>query len=255
MRQVEEPSASVPAIAIRSLTCPAGERLILNDVSLEVMTGERIALVGPSGAGKSTLLLHIPGLLPVKLPSAADQSAIAVHGTPLTASSAASIRRQVGLLFQSPDDQLFCPTVQEDIAFGPLNLGLPRDEVQRRIEHALNCVGLNGYAPRFVQQLSVGEQKRVCLAGVLACQPKVLLLDEPSSSLDPRSRRSLMNILRELPGTQVIATHDLDLAVELCSRVVVLDNGRIQAAGPMSSLLSNAALMEEHGLEVPSLLR
>lgn len=255
MRQAEEPSVSAPAIAIRSLNCPAGERLILNDVSLEVMAGQRIALVGPSGAGKSTLLLHIPGLLPARLPSATDQSVISVHGTPLTASSAASIRRQVGLLFQSPDDQLFCPTVQEDIAFGPLNLGLPRDEVQRRIEHALDRVGLSGYGPRFVQQLSVGEQKRVCLAGVLACEPKVLLLDEPSSSLDPRSRRSLMNILRELPGTQVIATHDLDLAVELCSRVVVLDNGRIQAEGPMPDVLSDAALMEQHGLEVPSLLR
>jgi cobalt/nickel transport system ATP-binding protein len=158
-------------------------------------------------------------------------------------------------MFQDPDDQLFCPTVREDVAFGPLNLGLLREEVLARVESSLEQVGLTGYEFRSTIQLSVGEKRRVCLAGVLACQPDVLALDEPFTNLDPRARRSLIAILREFPGSQVIATHDLDLVVELCDQVIVLDEGQVRAAGAVREILSDAPLMERHGLEVPYQLR
>jgi energy-coupling factor transporter ATP-binding protein EcfA2 len=158
-------------------------------------------------------------------------------------------------LFQDPDDQLFCPTVREDVAFGPLNLGLPSDEIERRVAESLAAVGLADFEHRSTVQLSVGERKRVCLAGVLACHPAILALDEPTGNLDPRARKSLREILREFEGTQVIATHDLDLVVEHCTRVMVLDEGRIHADGTPREVLSDAVLMERHGLEVPLRLR
>jgi energy-coupling factor transporter ATP-binding protein EcfA2 len=165
------------------------------------------------------------------------------------------VRQLVGFVFQDPDDQLFCPTVREDVAFGPLNLGLPKSEVLEIVATSLAQVGLTDYENRGTLQLSVGERKRVCLAGVLACSPEVLALDEPFSNLDPRARRMLVGILSEFKGSQLIATHDLELVVELCQRVVVLDEGQVKAIGPVEEVLADAPLMALHGLEVPYQLR
>jgi energy-coupling factor transporter ATP-binding protein EcfA2 len=161
------------------------------------------------------------------------------------------IRRNVGIMFQDPDDQLFCPTVRDDVAFGPLNLDFPRDEALRRVAESLAAVGLAGFEERRPHELSFGEKRRVCLAGVLACEPSLLALDEPSSNLDPRSRRGLIEILKSCAAAQIIASHDLELVVELCRRVIVLDQGRVQADGPTREILGNKSLMARHGLEVP----
>lgn len=228
---------------------------MLKDVAFEIQRGESVGLVGPSGAGKSTLLMHLNGLLPADLPRDERDACVFVEGLPLERSSVSEIRRRVGFLFQDPDDQLFCPTVAEDVAYGPLNLGLPQDEVARRVRRSLEQVELNGYEHRSTLQLSLGERKRACLAGVLACEPAILALDEPFSSLDPRARRTLTRILQRCGCTLVIATHELDFVVELCQRVLVLDRGQIVADGPVRSVLGNAALMEQHGLEVPLCLR
>lgn len=247
---------AVPVIDVRSLSYAySSGQTALTEISFTVVAGSRTAVVGPSGAGKSTLLMHLNGLLPEPLPREAALASVFIDGVALTKKSASGIRRQVGFLFQDPDDQLFCPTVREDVAFGPLNLGLNRDEVLARVESSLQQVGLAGYEYRSPLQLSVGEKRRVCLAGVLACQPDVLALDEPFSNLDPRARRSLIQILRDFPGSQVIATHDLDLVVELCDQVIVLDEGQVRAAGAVREILSDAPLMERHGLEVPYQLR
>lgn len=245
---------SANAIDVRSLSYAySAGQTALSEISFSVPPGSRTAIVGPSGAGKSTLLMHLNGLLPQPLPGTGAN--VVIDGMPLTKHSAKEIRRQVGFVFQDPDDQLFCPTVREDIAFGPLNLGLSPDEALARTEESLEQVGLSGYGFRSTLQLSVGEKRRVCLAGVLACRPDILALDEPFSNLDPRARRSLIEILRAFPGSQVIATHDLDLAVDLCNEAIVLDEGRVRAAGPVRAILSDAPLMERHGLEVPYQLR
>jgi cobalt transport protein ATP-binding subunit len=240
-----------PILSVRNLSYryPGGVRA-LEDVSFEVRAGEAVGIVGPSGAGKSTLLMHLNGLLPER-PPAAGEAAVVVDGLDVAAGNLPEIRRRVGFLFQDPDDQLFCPTVGEDVAFGPLNLGIPHDEVRRRITESLTAVGLTGYEDRSTLQLSVGERKRVCLAGVLACQPQVLALDEPSSNLDPRARRELIAILERFAGSRIVATHDLDLVAAHCNRVLVLDGGRIHAEGPPRIVLSDPVIMERHGLEVP----
>lgn len=232
--------------------------LALDNVSATIAEGERVAVVGPSGAGKSTLLMHLNGLLPERIERVADNgrsAAVQVAGLPVKREHLPQIREAVGFLFQDPDDQLFCPTVREDVAFGPLNLRLAQDEVERRLAESLQMVGLEGFENRSTLQLSTGERKRVCLAGVLACGPRILALDEPSGNLDPRARRQLLDILKEFPGSQMIATHDLDLVVEHCERVIVLDAGRFRADGPTRSVLADAELMERHGLEVPLSLR
>jgi cobalt/nickel transport system ATP-binding protein len=166
-----------------------------------------------------------------------------------------TIRAQVGLLFQDPDDQLFCPTVWEDVAFGPQQLGWRGTELTTRVSRALEQVGLAGFEERLPHHLSRGEKRRVCLAGLLACEARVLALDEPTSELDPRGRRELKALLKDLPIAQIIATHDLEFVVEICPRVLVLDDGKIVAEGPTAELLSDEPLMLAHGLERPHILR
>ncbi|MDA0282063.1 MAG: ABC transporter ATP-binding protein [Planctomycetota bacterium] len=252
----EELPLEPPAIQIQGLSYSYGSgQTVLADITLSVARGERLALVGPSGAGKSTLLMHLNGLLPDRLPRDSERASVVVGGVPVRKSTVSEVRRVVGFVFQDPDDQLFCPTVREDVAFGPLNLGLSRDDVLRRISRSLDQVGLAGFENRSTLQLSTGERKRVCLAGVLACHPEVLVLDEPFANLDPRARRGLGRILREFPGAQVIATHDIEFVVELCDRVIILDGGQIRADGPVREVLSDELLIAQHGLEVPWCLR
>ncbi len=224
----------------------------LRHVSFSVAEGECVALIGPNGAGKSTLLLHLNGLLPEN-PN--EHSAVRVRGQPATAANLPAIRRQVGLLFQDPDDQLFCPTVLEDVSFGPEQLGLNRSEVEARVRESLARVGLSGFEHRAPHHLSGGEKRRVCLAGVLACQSSILVLDEPTSDLDPRGRREFKQLLRSLAVTKIIATHDLELVAELCSRAILMDHGAVVADGPAIEMLSNEPLMLKHGLEKPHLLQ
>jgi cobalt/nickel transport system ATP-binding protein len=224
----------------------------LRGVSFRIAAGECVALLGPNGSGKSTVLLHLNGLLPEIPP---DDGAVRVLDRPVCRETLAAVRRQVGLVFQDPDDQLFCPTVEEDVGFGPQQLGLPEADVAARVETALTQVGLLGFGHRATHHLSHGEKRRVCLAGVLACEPAILVLDEPTSDLDPRGRREFKALLREIAATKLIATHDLELAVELCSRAIVLDQGQVVADGPVVELLNDEELMLSHGLERPHILR
>ncbi|MAG93357.1 MAG: cobalt ABC transporter ATP-binding protein [Planctomycetaceae bacterium] len=250
------PADSQPFVRVRGLSYvyPSGQSA-LDNVSFEIGTHEIVGLVGPSGAGKSTLLLHLNGLLPPNPARNGKPASVHVGEWDVVKQNLADVRQLVGLLFQDPEDQLFCPTVLEDVAFGPLNLDLPDVEVRTRVAHALAAVGMSESASRSTSQLSVGERKRVCLAGVLACHPALLALDEPFSNLDPRSRNQLLEILKSCRRAQIVATHDLNMVLELCDRVLLLDEGKIEADGPTETVLSNAALMENHGLEVPWRLR
>jgi energy-coupling factor transporter ATP-binding protein EcfA2 len=224
----------------------------LRGVSFQVQEGESVGLIGPNGAGKSTLLMHLNGILPE---THNKRSAISIFGLPVNESNLLTIRRNVGLLFQDPDNQLFCPTVYEDVAFGPVQFSKSKNEVETLVKEALVKVGLQGYENRSPHHLSGGEKQRVCLAGVLACEPKVLALDEPTRDLDPRGKRQLKTILGSIKSTKIIATHDLELIVELCSRTIILDEGKIVADGPTIKLLSDEDLMLSHGLEKPHILR
>jgi energy-coupling factor transporter ATP-binding protein EcfA2 len=223
----------------------------LRGVSFTVEAGECLAIIGPNGAGKSTLLLHLNGILPERGVGRSAGS-VRVHGRLIARDENAWVRRQVGVLFQDPDDQLFCSTVGEDVAYGPEQLGCEPDEVARRVRRTLERVGLAGFEQRLPHQLSGGEKKRVCLAGLLAYEPSILVLDEPSASLDPRSRRQFIELLKGLSGTRLVATHDLALVAELCPRTVLLDGGSVVAVGPTKQLLRDDALMAAHGLECPS---
>jgi cobalt/nickel transport system ATP-binding protein len=224
----------------------------LRGLSFALAPGERVALIGPNGAGKSTLLLHLNGLLPDRAPA---QAAITVDGLPLVEENLPEVRRRVGLLFQDPDDQLFCPTVWEDVAFGPRQLGVAEPRLSQLVRGALAQVGLAGFEDRLPHHLSRGEKRRACLAGLLACDARLLVLDEPTSDLDPRGRRELMGLLTRLPVAQLIATHDLEFVVEICPRAIVIDRGRIVADGPTLELLDDEPLMLAHGLERPHILR
>jgi energy-coupling factor transporter ATP-binding protein EcfA2 len=243
----------IPAIQVTKLrfSYPDGKEA-LRDINFSVFPGECVGLVGPNGSGKSTLLLHLNGILPHTL---GGLSAVTINGKSISQNTISEIRRDVGLMFQDPDDQLFCPTVYEDVAFGPSQFGFSEKEIRSRVERSLAQTGLSGFENRFPYHLSNGEKRRVCLAGVLACEPLVLALDEPTSSLDPRGKRNLHQILKALPVTKIIATHDLEMVVELCTRTIVLDEGTIVADGPTGELLGNEELMLRHGLEKPHILR
>ncbi len=242
-----------PAIEVADLRYryPDGSEA-LRGIGFTVAEGECVGLVGPNGSGKSTLLLHLNGVLPDTIDSG---TTVKIHGRNVTRANVGTIRREVGLLFQDPDDQLFCPTVFEDVAFGPRQFGFPDEVVKSSVDRALSQTGLEGFGKRSPHHLSIGEKRRVCLAGVLACDPKVLALDEPTSNLDPRGKRNLHDILRSLPVTKIIATHDLEMVVELCPRTIVLDKGLIVADGSTGEVLGNEELMLRHGLEKPHVLR
>jgi cobalt/nickel transport system ATP-binding protein len=217
----------------------------LSRVDLTVEPGERVALLGPNGAGKTTLVLHLNG---IHLPATGE---VRVTGLPVAKAALKEIRRRVGVVFQDPDDQLFMPTVRDDVAFGPANLGLRGTELDRRVQAALAAVGMEDVAGRPPHHLSFGQRRRVAVATVLAMEPDVLVLDEPSSNLDPAGRRELADVLRSLDLTMLMVTHDLPYALELCPRAVVMDGGAIVADGPTAELLADRELMAAHRLELP----
>jgi len=233
------------SIEVKNLTYAYPDGTVaLNDVSLSIQPGEKVALVGPNGAGKSTLILHLNGIL-------LGEGFVRVSSMEVIKENLGRIRSCVGLVFQSPEDQLFSPTVFDDVAFGPLYQGLPPADVQTRVDEALTTVHMQKYINRVSHHLSVGEKKRIAIATVLSMRPEILVLDEPTGGLDPRSRRSLINLLKELPLTMLTSTHDILLVQEIFPRMVILDEGKVVADGPTQILLEDVALLEAHGLEKP----
>jgi cobalt/nickel transport system ATP-binding protein len=216
----------------------------LRGVSFQMCEGDKVALVGPNGAGKSTLMLHLNGILN-------GQGDVIVAGQRITRDNLPIIRGMVGLVFQNPDDQLFSPTVFEDVAFGPLHMGLPMEEVNARVEAALSAVQMSALRDRLSHHLSIGEKKRIAIATVLSMEPQILVLDEPSSGLDPRARRALIHLLREMQITMLVSTHDMRLVQELFPRTIVMDEGQIVADGKTKEILEDEALLTAHGLEKP----
>ena len=218
----------------------------LDGVTLDVAAGERVAVLGPNGAGKSTLCLHLNGIL------RPQSGTVTVDGVAVDERNAQDIRRRVGVVFQDPDDMLFMPTVSQDVGFGPANLGLDRAQIAERVDRALRMVGMLDAADRPPHHLSFGQRKRVAAAAVLSMEPQVLVLDEPSSNLDPRSRREFGEILAGLPQTLLLVTHDLPYAFQLCQRAVIIDRGRVVADGPIDRILHDEALLAAHALELPA---
>lgn len=217
----------------------------LDVINLEVAAGQRVALLGPNGAGKSTLILHLNGVI---MPT---QGSITVGSTLLDATTVRDIRSRIGLVFQDPDDQLFMTTLYDDVAFGPLNAGLSQASVDERVHESLHAVGLANLASKAGQHLSFGQRKRAALATILAMRPEIMVLDEPTSNLDPRAKRQMLELLTSLETTMLVATHDMELAWQLCQRAVIVDGGRIVADGPAEEILSDSNLLSEHGLELP----
>jgi cobalt/nickel transport system ATP-binding protein len=238
-------SGRPPAIEAAALrfSYPDGTE-VLQGVDFTVEQGESVAIIGPNGAGKSTLLLHLNGIL-------RGTGDLRILGLPLEDKNVREIRRRVGVVFQDPEDQLFLTSVAQDIAFGPANMGLDRDEIATRVKEALAAVGMEGFENRSAHHLSFGQKKRIATATVLAMRPEVLVLDEPSSNLDPKARRHLIDILQDLPVTKIIVTHDLPVAYELCERALILSQGRIVADGPIEDILLDEALLAAHDLELP----
>ncbi len=217
----------------------------LRGIELTVEPGEKVALVGPNGAGKSTLLLHLNGIL------GGGHGHVSIDGTTVEASTVGRVRALVGLVFQDPDDQLFSPTVREDVAFGPIHMGVPEAQIHHRVERALAAVGMSGFERRVPHHLSLGQRKRISVATVLSMDPSVLAFDEPTSGLDPRGRRELMSVMAARPETMLVSTHDLAMVAETLPRMVILDEGEVVADGPSGVLLRDEALLEAHGLESP----
>jgi len=228
-----------------SFSYPDGQQA-LRDVSLTVDIGESVAIVGPNGAGKSTLLLHLNGIL-------RGNGAVRVLGLSVEEKHLREIRSRVGLVFQSPEDQLFSPTIFDDVAFGPINMGCSEEEVRRRVKWAMKKAGMSGHEGRSPHHLSVGEKKRVAIATVLAMGPEILAIDEPTGNLDPRGRWELIELLHNLPMTKLIASHDLEAVRALCQRTVILDRGQVVADGLTRRILSDVSLLASHGLAPPIL--
>lgn len=235
---------SILTVRDLSYTYPDGQ-LALRGVNFSVEEDDTLAIIGPNGAGKSTLLLHLVGLLPVATGS------IEVLGIPLKGSNMKQIRRAVGLVFQDPDDQLFCPTVFDDVAFGPINMGLSLTEVHQAVDRVLGMVGMAGAKGRPSHHLSLGERKRIALACVLASTPRLLVLDEPSANLDPGGKWELAELLKCLSGPKIIVTHDLEFACELATRVMIMDRGEVVAIGVAGEILSDRNLLVTHRLARP----
>ena len=235
-----------PALAVRDLAFayPDG-RQVLFGVDLQVAAGERVALLGPNGAGKTTLVLHLNGIL------TAGRGDVHVDGLAVGPDTRSEVRRRVGIVFQDPDDQLFMPTVAEDVAFGPANLGVRGPELRERVERSLAQVGLPGFGDRVPHHLSFGQRRRVAVATVLAMDPRILVLDEPTSNLDPASRRELADVIRSLDVSVLMVTHDLPYALELCPRSVLLDGGAVVADRLTGELLGDTDLLAAHRLELP----
>ncbi|MEW5812878.1 MAG: ABC transporter ATP-binding protein [Actinomycetota bacterium] len=237
---------STAAVHVEDLhyTYPDGH-VALAGVDLDIAHGERVALLGPNGAGKTTLMLHLNGVL------SASRGRVEIGGTPVVRSTLREIRRRVGLVFQDPDDQLFMPTLAQDVAFGPANFGLRGAELEKRVAEALEAVSMSELAARSPAHMSGGQRRRAALATVLACAPEVLVLDEPSANLDPVARRELAETLAGLEATMVIVTHDLPYAAQLCTRAVIMDHGAVVADGLIGEVLSDADLLAAHRLELP----
>lgn len=223
--------------------------LALKNIELNINESESVAIVGSNGAGKSTLLKIIAGLMfPFK-------GNVKIFGTEMTKKNSDKLRSNVGMVFQDPDDQIFMPRVWDDVAFGPINLGLNEKEVKNRVKMALEQTDLTGFEDRIPHHLSYGEKKRVAIAGVIAMKPKVLLLDEFTANLDPCSRNEIIALLKQIKSTKIIASHDIEMLIEICDRAILLDNGVIVGDGKVEDILTNIDLLRDHGLDVPTVVR
>lgn len=242
-RTAGPPTGCAVDVTNLSYTYPNGFEA-LRSVNLTIREGERVALMGPNGAGKSTLLMHLNGVL-------TGQGRIEITGIPLDESTVRQIRALVGFVFQNPDDQLFSPTVFDDIAYGPLYMGLPKDDIRRRVSDALAAVDMAGFEERMPHHLSLGQRKRISVATVLAMDPRILVLDEPSAGLDPRARKGLIQLLRGLPQTLIASTHDMRLVRDLFDRAVIMQDGRIVVDASTREIIDDEVLLDQYGLELP----
>jgi cobalt/nickel transport system ATP-binding protein len=226
-----------------SFCYPDGQSALTN-INLSIYKGETVAFIGPNGAGKSTLLLHLNGIL-------RSNGLVKMFGKPIDDKNLREVRSKIGLVFQNPDDQLFSPTVFDDVAFGPINLGYTETEIHQSVARALEWVGMTGYEQRSPHHLSIGEKKRIAIATILSMSPEILVLDEPTSNLDPRSKWLLIELLRKLPTTKIIASHDLQLVESLCQRAIILDHGQVVADDMTEHVLADTSLLSAHGLATP----